>query len=248
MARFDGRKYDELRKVKITRNFTKYAEGSVLIEMGDTKVICNATIEDKVPPFKKGSNEGWITAEYSMLPRSTQSRNARDIQRLKMNGRSTEIQRLIGRAIRSVVDFSVLGEKTIIIDCDVIQADGGTRTASITGGFVALMDAFDKMVSNGQIKKIPVSGLVGAISVGIVDNKPLLDLCYREDSRAKADMNIIMNNKGEFIEVQGTGEQAPITREELMELINLGDKGISNLIDIEKDVLKDIIEKYDYLV
>jgi ribonuclease PH len=247
LARNDGREFNELRKVNITRNFTKYAEGSVLIEMGDTKVICTATIDDKVPPFKKGTNEGWVTAEYAMLPRSTEVRNARDIQRLKINGRSMEIQRLIGRAIRSVVNFSLLGERTIVLDCDVIQADGGTRTASITGSFVALMDALDKMISNGQINEIPISGFVAAISVGIVDNEPLLDLCYKEDSRAKADMNIVMNDKGEFIEIQGTGEQAPISIEEMFSLIELGEKGILELVNIQKKALIDLIEKYEYL-
>lgn len=247
MNRIDGRDFDCLRKVNIIRNYTKYAEGSVLIEMGDTKVICTATIDDKVPPFKKGSNEGWLTAEYSMLPRSTQSRNIRDISRLRLNGRSSEIQRLIGRAMRSVVDFSIIGERTIIIDCDVIQADGGTRTASITGGFVALIDAFDKLVENGEIEFIPVSGFVAAISVGIVNNNPILDLCYEEDSAAKADMNIVMNEKGEYIEIQGTGEQGPIPKAEIDELLKLGEKGVFELINYQKEILKEVIHKNKFL-
>ncbi|NLY43263.1 MAG: ribonuclease PH [Clostridiaceae bacterium] len=240
MARVDGREKDQIRPVKIIRNFTKYAEGSVLIEMGDTKVICTATVEERVPPFKKGLGEGWVTAEYSMLPRATQERSPRDISRLKLSGRTSEIQRLIGRALRSVVDLSALGERTITVDCDVIQADGGTRTASITGGFVAMVDAFDKLVKADVVKKIPVNSFVAAVSVGIVEDEALLDLCYAEDSNARVDMNIIMNDKNQFIEIQGTGEQSPFSKDELCALLALGEKGIHELIGIQKNVLQDI--------
>ena len=198
--RVDGRKNDQIRSAKITRNFTKYAEGSVFIEVGDTKVLCNVSVEEKVPPFLKGSGEGWITAEYNMLPRSTETRKVRDIARLKIDGRSMEIQRLIGRALRSVVDLKALGEKTLWIDCDVIQADGGTRTASITGAFVAVVDAIYKLYKSKAIKEIPIRNFVSAISVGIVDKQHMIDLCYEEDSTAQVDMNIIMTNTGEFVE------------------------------------------------
>lgn len=237
MNRIDGRKNNELRKVKITKDFIKYPEGSVLIEMGETKVICNASVEDRVPPFKKDSGEGWVTAEYSMLPRATSDRNNRDINRLKKNNRSVEIQRLIGRALRSVVDYKALGERTITLDCDVIQADGGTRTASITGAFVALMMACNKLLDEGSIDKMPISSFVGAVSVGIVDDEEILDLCYQEDSHAKVDMNVVMTDKGEFIEVQGTGEESPFNREQLNKLLELGEKGIGELIEVQKEVL-----------
>jgi ribonuclease PH len=243
LSRIDGRQNDELRKVRITRNFTKYAEGSVLIEMGDTKVICTATVEEKIPPFKKGSGEGWVTAEYSMLPRATQDRNMRDINRLKLNGRTSEIQRLIGRALRSVVNLSALGERTVTIDCDVIQADGGTRTASITGGFVALLDAMNKLVESGAIEKIPVNSFLAAVSVGVVEDTEVLDLCYAEDSKAKVDMNIIMNDNSQFIEVQGTGEEAPFSKDEFNMLLALGEKGVKQLIEIQKQALNDITNK-----
>lgn len=238
MSRFDGRQNDELRRVNITKDFIKYPEGSVLIEMGETKVICNASVEDRVPPFKKDSGEGWVTAEYSMLPRATMDRNNRDINRLKKNNRSVEIQRLIGRALRSVVDYKALGERTITLDCDVIQADGGTRTASITGAFVALVLACKKLLNEGLIDKMPVLSYVGAVSVGIVNNEEILDLCYREDSHAKVDMNVVMTDKGEFIEVQGTGEESPFNREQLDKLLELGEKGIKELIEMQKEVLK----------
>ncbi len=241
MSRLDGRENDQLRSIKITRNYTKYAEGSVLIEAGDTKVICTATVEDRVPPFKKGTNEGWVTAEYSMLPRATKDRNQRDISRLKLNGRTSEIQRLIGRALRSVVDLKALGERAITIDCDVIQADGGTRTASITGGFVALMDALNKLKQSGVIKRMPITSFVAAVSVGIVGNEGMLDLCYAEDSNAKVDMNIIMNEDNEFIEVQGTGEQEPFTKDEFDKLLILGQKGVQELIVLQRIALKDIL-------
>ncbi len=235
--RIDARECSELRPVRIIRNYTKHAEGSVLIEMGDTKVICTATIEDKVPPFKKNTGEGWVTAEYSMLPRATATRNQRDISKLKLNGRSQEIQRLIGRALRTVVNFNVLGERSVTIDCDVIQADGGTRTASITGAFVAMVDAFKKLVEDGTISKIPVTDFLAAISVGIVDDKEMLDLCYEEDSKAATDMNVIMTSAGGFVEVQATGEQAPFKKEQLDKMLGLAHKGIEELIKIQKDVL-----------
>ncbi len=237
ILRIDGREKSNLRKVKITRNYIKHAEGSVLIEMGDTKVICTASVDDKVPPFKKNSGEGWVTAEYSMLPRSTGVRNQRDISKLKLNGRSQEIQRLIGRALRSVVNFHALGERAIIIDCDVIQADGGTRTASITGAFVAMVDACKKLVEDGVIEKIPITDMVAAVSVGIIGDEEMLDLCYGEDSNAVVDMNVVMTSSGEFIEVQATGEQSPFRRDQLNKLLDLAEVGIKELISIQKDVL-----------
>lgn len=237
MERIDGRSNDSLRPVTITRNYIKYPEGSVLIEMGDTKVLCNATIEESVPPFKKGSGTGWVTAEYSMLPRATSTRNKRDINKLKMNQRSVEIQRLIGRALRAAIDLDSLGERSITIDCDVIQADGGTRTASITGGFVALYDACQKLVDNGLLSKTPIKNFVSAISVGIVNGEPILDLCYVEDSGADVDMNIIMTDEGKFVEVQGTGEEGTFSFDELNELIKLGQKGNAELIKLQKKSL-----------
>ena len=236
--RIDGRKNDQVRHTKVIRNYIKHAEGSVLIEVGDTKVICTASIEDKVPPFLKGSGEGWITAEYNMLPRSTATRKVRDIARLKLDGRTMEIQRLIGRALRSVVDLKALGEKTIWIDCDVIQADGGTRTTSITGAFIALVDAVNKIHKQKSFKVYPIRKFVCATSVGIVGEEKLLDLCYEEDSNAKVDMNIIGTDDGEFVEIQGTGEEAPFTRSELNEILNLGEKGIKQMIQLQKDCLK----------
>ena len=200
MNRFDNRKFDQMRFVKITRNYLKYAEGSVLIEVGNTKVICAATIEERVPPFLKGSGQGWITAEYSLLPRSTQTRNARESARGKVSGRTHEIQRLIGRALRSVIDLKALGERTILIDCDVIQADGGTRTASITGAFVALVEAIAGVYNKD--KPFPIKDFIAAISVGILsDNNAVLDLCYEEDSKATVDINVVMTGSGEFIEI-----------------------------------------------
>ena len=202
------KKNNALRDIRITRNYTKYAEGSVLVEFGETKVLCNASIEEKVPPFLRNTGKGWISAEYSMLPRSTHQRKIRDATRGKIDGRTHEIQRLIGRALRSVVDMGKLGERTIWIDCDVIQADGGTRTASITGSYVALVDALYKLYKEEQIKQIPVSDFVAAISVGIEKTGPILDLCYEEDHKALVDMNVVMTDKGEFIEIQGTGENS----------------------------------------
>lgn len=236
--RIDNRKNDSVRPAKITRNYIKHAEGSVLIEVGDTKVICTASLEDKVPPFLKGSGEGWITCEYNMLPRATQVRKPRDISKLKIDGRTMEIQRLIGRALRSVVDLKAIGEKTIWIDCDVIQADGGTRTASITGAFVALVDAVNKLHKQTSFEVYPIRNFVTAVSVGIVNNIKLLDLCYIEDSNAIVDMNIVMTDEGEFIEVQGTGEERPFSRKDLDELLALGEKGIKQMLQIQKDALK----------
>lgn len=235
--RLDGRQDGQLRPVKITRNYIKNAEGSALIEVGDTKVICTASIDDKVPPFKKNTGEGWLTAEYSMLPRATNIRNPRDISKLKLNGRTQEIQRLIGRALRSVMNFHALGERVITLDCDVIQADGGTRTASITGAFVALTQACKHLFDNGLITKCPISDYVAATSVGLVYKHEMLDLCYEEDSRATVDMNVIMTGSGKFIEVQATGEQAPFSRSELDKLLKLSESGILKLIEFQKEAL-----------
>lgn len=236
--RVDGRKNDQTRHIKITRNYTKYAEGAVLIETGDTKVICTASIEDKVPPFLKGKGEGWITCEYNMIPRATQVRKVRDITRGKIDGRTMEIQRLIGRALRSIVDLKAIGEKTIWVDCDVIQADGGTRTASISGAFVALVDAVNKLHKQSPFSIYPIRDFVSAVSVGIVDNVKMLDLCYEEDSKAKVDMNVVMTDSGEFVEIQGTGEQSPFSRADLNELIALAEKGAKHMIQVQKDSLK----------
>lgn len=236
--RSSGRKREQIRPVKITRNFTKYAEGSVLIEVGDTKVLCTASIEEKVPPFLKGSGEGWITAEYNMLPRSTQTRKQRDINKLKIDGRTMEIQRLIGRALRSAVDMKALGEKTIWIDCDVLQADGGTRTTSITGSFIALVDAVNKLHKKKPFNIYPIRSFVSAISVGIVNDEKLIDLCYQEDNIAKVDMNVVMTEEGEFIEIQGNGEGGPFSRKELDELLSLAEKGAKQMIQAQKDSLK----------
>lgn len=236
--RIGGRKKDQIRHINIIRNYTKYAEGSVYIEVGDTKVICNVSVEEKSPPFLKGTGEGWITAEYNMLPRATGTRKVRDIARLKVDGRSMEIQRLIGRALRSVVDLKALGERTLWIDCDVIQADGGTRTTSISGAFVAMVDAINKLHKVKPFKVYPIRNFVAATSVGIVGDEKLLDLCYEEDSKAKVDMNLIMTDESNFVEIQGTGEESPFSRVELNELLDLGEKGIKQMIQAQKDVLK----------
>lgn len=237
MNRVDGRKHGDLRPVKITKDYLIHPDGSVLIEMGNTKVICTVNIEEKVPPFLKGSGKGWITAEYSMIPGSTQTRKFREATKGRLEGRTHEIKRLIGRALRSVVDLDKLGEITLWIDCDVIQADGGTRTASITGAYVALVDALKKLVKKGTLKALPITNYVAAISVGVVQGTPILDLCYREDSTAKVDMNVIMTDSGEFVEIQGTGEESPFNKVELIDLLSLAEKGISELIDIQKEVL-----------
>ncbi len=227
--RHDNRAPDSLRPVTITRGYTKHAEGSVLIEFGDTKVLCTASVLDKVPPHKKGSGEGWVTAEYGMLPRSTHTRSDREAARGKQSGRTQEIQRLIGRALRSVVDLSQLGERTIQIDCDVIQADGGTRTASITGAYVALVDAVAWLLAQGKITHSPIIDSVAAISVGVVGGVPMLDLDYNEDSNCDTDMNVVMTGKGGFVEIQGTAEGVPFSTEELNALLALAQKGIAEL-------------------
>ncbi len=236
MARPDLRRNDEMRKVKITPNYTMYAEGSVLIEVGNTKVICTASVDEKVPPFLEGKGLGWVTAEYAMLPRSTHTRKKRDIKSLKLDGRSSEIQRLIGRALRSVVDREALGERQITVDCDVIQADGGTRCASITGGFVALWLACKKLLDEGKITKMPLTSQVSAVSVGIYEDEPILDLDYAEDSNAIVDCNVVMTGAGDFVEIQGTGEERPFTKEELNKLLSLGKKGTAKLCREQKKI------------
>lgn len=237
MERADGRNNDQLRPSRITVNYTKFAEGSVLVEMGETKVICTATVEDKVPPFLKGTNKGWITAEYSMLPRATPVRNPREAVRGKISGRTNEIQRLIGRSLRAVVDLTALGERTITLDCDVIQADGGTRTASITGAYVALALAVDRIVKNGTLTASPLKDWLAAVSVGKVEDELLLDLCFTEDCQANVDMNLVMTGRGEFVEIQGTAEGTPFTEEELVRLLQLGRLGIMQLIGLQKQIL-----------
>ena len=236
----EQRNSDSLRKIKITRNFIKHADGSCLIEVGDTRVICTATCDEKVPPFLKDKGKGWVTAEYGMLPGSCKGRIPRESSRGKVGGRTQEIQRLIGRSLRAVIDFEKLGERTIWIDCDVIQADGGTRTASITGSFIALMDALLSLQLNGKITVLPVKEFVAAVSVGIVKGKPVLDLDYALDSTADVDMNIVMTEGGRFIEVQGTAEKEPFDQDRLMELLDLAKKGISELIEEQKKVLEGI--------
>jgi ribonuclease PH len=231
------RKAGELRPVTITRSFTKHAEGSVLIEFGDTKVLCTASILEKVPPHQKGSGEGWVTAEYGMLPRSTHTRSDREAARGKQSGRTQEIQRLIGRAMRSVFDLKVLGERTIHLDCDVLQADGGTRTAAITGAYVAARDAVNLLLKNKVISSDPILDSVAAISVGIYKGVPVLDLDYAEDSSCDTDMNIVMTGKGGMIEVQGTAEGAPFSRAELEALLNLAEAGIEELSSLQRKVL-----------
>lgn len=237
MTRSDGRSPNKLRKVKISRNYLKYAEGSCMIEMGNTKVICTATVEESVPPFLKNTGTGWVTSEYGMLPRSCATR----IKRGKDSGRTYEIQRLIGRSLRTVTDMQALGERTIWIDCDVIQGDGGTRTASITGSFIALVDALNKLKKKGAIRNIPIKDFVAAVSVGIVNGQMLLDLAYDEDSKAELDMNIVMTGKEEFIEIQGTAERKPFTKKEMDKLLALAKKGIRSLVKIQQKQLKDIL-------
>jgi len=236
--RIDGRKPDEMRPVLIKRNYTKFAHGSVLIEVGNTKVICTASIEDSVPPHKKNTGEGWITAEYSLLPGSTPKRVSRESSRGKVGGRTHEIQRLIGRSMRAIVDLSAIGERTIWIDCDVIQADGGTRVASITGAYVALVDAISWLKKNVEITGEPLLGSVAAVSVGVVDSVPLLDLCYEEDVSADVDMNIVLTGDGEYIELQGTAEKQTFSEEELAQMIGQAKKGISELTLIQKEALQ----------
>jgi ribonuclease PH len=233
--RKDKRTVDQLRTTKITPNISPYAEGSALIEIGNTKVICTASVEERVPPFLRNSGKGWVTAEYAMLPRATQSRTQRETQR--PSGRTQEIQRLIGRSLRAVVDTKTLGERQIFIDCDVILADGGTRCASITGAYVALALACRKLVSNGILKRSPLLSEVAAVSVGIVDETPILDLCYIEDSSAEVDMNIVCTGAGKFIELQGTAERAPFNREQMDQMLVLAEKGVNHLFTIQRQVL-----------
>ncbi len=237
MIRQDGRGLDKIRKVQITRNYIKYAEGSCLIELGNTRVICTASVEESVPPFLKGTGTGWVTAEYGMLPRSCQTR----IKRGKDSGRTYEIQRLVGRSLRAICDMKPIGERTIWIDCDVIQADGGTRAASITGSFIALADALNKLKKGGLLNKIPVKDFVAATSVGIVNGELLLDLTYEEDSKAEVDMNIVMTGEGEFIEIQGTAERKTFNKDQVDKLLTLAKKGIEELVDIQRNLLKDIL-------
>lgn len=233
--RIDGRRPDQLRPVSIERGFMKHAEGSALIKMGDTHVICTASVENRVPHFLVGKNTGWITAEYAMLPRSTHTRSERETRGTK--GRTQEIQRLIGRALRAVIDLKKLGSRTLWIDCDVLQADGGTRTASISGAYVAVVDAIDKLKKEGSIKENPLGDSVAAVSVGIIGNTPMLDLCYAEDATAEVDMNIVLTGQGNFVEVQGTAEGNPFTFDQMQHLIALGQKGISEITQLQRDVL-----------
>jgi len=236
-ARSDGRQIDELRAVRLTPGYLPHAEGSALIEMGQTRVICAASVEERVPPFLRGRGQGWVTAEYAMLPRATLQRTARETGRGGPSGRTHEIQRLIGRSLRAVVNMSLIGERTITIDCDVLQADGGTRTASITGAYVAFALACRHLMRVGKITRLPIRSEVAAISVGILDQTPLLDLNYVEDSRAEVDMNVICAGDGRFIEVQGTAEREPFTREEMDNLLELARRGIEQLVAIQRQVL-----------
>ncbi|GAB6061674.1 ribonuclease PH [Deferrisoma palaeochoriense] len=236
--RHDGRAADELRPVRIERGVLRYAEGSALIEVGHTRVLCAASVEDGVPAFLKGTGRGWVTAEYGMLPRATETRTPREASRGRQGGRTLEIQRLIGRSLRAVTDLDSMGERTVWIDCDVLQADGGTRTASITGAYVALADALQTLVERNVVSRPPLTDAVAAVSVGLVGGRALLDLDYREDSSADLDMNLVMTGRGEFVEVQATGEERPFSRERLMELLDLGWKGIERLLEIQREALE----------
>lgn len=233
-----GRKPDQLRNIQLICHYTKHAEGSVLVAFGDTRVICTASVEERVPPFLKGKNSGWVTAEYGMLPRSTHERMGREAARGKQGGRTLEIQRLIGRALRAAVNLEALGERTITVDCDVIQADGGTRTASITGGYVALALAVNKLMKNRKLKADPIHGQIASISVGIYKGVPVLDLDYKEDSDAETDMNVVMNDAGAFVEVQGTAEGHAFRRDELDSMLALADVGIKELMEHQREALK----------
>lgn len=235
--RNDGRQNNQIRPIAITTHYNKHAEGSVFIEVGETKVICTATIEERVPPFMKGQGKGWVTAEYSMLPRATQVRNQRESAKGKQGGRTMEIQRLIGRALRSVISLEALGERSITLDCDVIQADGGTRTTSITGAFIAMAFAIDKLAKDRNLKSYPIRDFLGAVSVGVVNEQAYLDLNYEEDSKAKVDMNVVMTGDGKFVEVQGTGEDSPFSRAELDELLALAEIGIKEIILEQEEAL-----------
>jgi ribonuclease PH len=239
MPRIDGRANNDLRPVRITRDYMKYAEGSCLVEFGDTKVICTATVEEKVPPFLKGSGSGWVTAEYAMLPRSCRERNQRDTK--GPGGRTMEIQRLVGRSLRAAVDLNLLGERTILLDCDVLQGDGGTRTASVTGACVALAQALRYMLTERMIRKMPLTGLIAAVSVGVVNGEEMLDLCYEEDRYAMVDMNVVMNDRGRFIEVQGTAEGAPYDRMTLNRLLDLAQGGIQTLQKLQREALEGVL-------
>ena len=237
LGRIDGRRRDQIRPVRVTRNFTKHAEGSVLIEMGDTKVICTASIEEKVPPFLKGKGAGWVTAEYAMLPRATHDRSPRESVKGKQGGRTLEIQRLVGRALRAVIDTGRLGERTIWIDCDVIQADGGTRTASITGSFIALADAVGVLKKKDLIKVNPLTDYLAAISIGKVGGQVMVDLAYEEDSHAEVDLNLVMTGAGQYVEVQGTAEKTPFNKKDMDEFLDLGWGGIRELVDLQKSLI-----------
>lgn len=236
--RVDGREYQEIRKIEIIKDYTMHAEGSVLYCQGNTKVICNATVEENVPPYLLGTGKGWVTAEYAMLPRATGTRNKRDISKLKQAPRSTEIQRLIGRALRGALDLTKLGERSIIIDCDVIQADGGTRCASISGGFVALALAINRLMEQGLLEENPIKKQVAAISVGVVNEEPCADLCYQEDSKADTDMNVIMSSLGGFIEIQGTAEGEEFDKKQLDALLSLAKRGCKKIFKAQKKVLE----------
>jgi len=241
-VRFDQRRAEELRPTNIIPNYLMHAEGSVLIEVGHTKIICSASIEDRVPSFLRGSGKGWITSEYGMLPRATSTRNTREATIGKLGGRTQEIQRLIGRSLRAVTRLDELGERTIWIDCDVIQADGGTRTASITGGFVALVLALEKLHQAGTISKLPIEDYVAATSVGIVNETPVLDLAYEEDSNADVDMNIVKTGNGRFIEIQGTAEGSPFEQNTLTELLKLADTGIAQLVTLQRKIIDEYLD------
>lgn len=236
--RFDGRRENQLRPISFQRQFTRYAEGSVLICCGETKVLCNASVETRVPPFMRGEGRGWVTAEYSMLPRATHTRSQREAAKGKISGRTQEIQRLIGRSLRAVTNLEAMGEITVQIDCDVLQADGGTRTASITGAYVALYDAFATLVAKGTLQEIPLLDSVAAISVGIVDQRPLLDLNYEEDFKAAVDMNFVITGSGKFVEVQGTAEEEPFSLEELDALRDLALNGCAQLTELQQQALE----------
>lgn len=237
LIRFDGRRRDQVRPVKVTRHFIKHAEGSVLIEMGDTKVICTASVEEKVPPFLKGKGTGWVTAEYAMLPRSTHERSPREAVKGKQGGRTLEIQRLVGRALRAVTDMTLMGERTVWIDCDVIQADGGTRTASITGSFIALADACTVLKKKELIKKSPLTDYLAAISVGKVGGEVLVDMAYQEDSLADVDLNLVMTGTGQYVEIQGTAERTPFDKKDMDEFLEFGWRAIQHLVALQKELI-----------
>lgn len=238
MKRADGRAYDEMRSIRIVPGYQEFAEGSALIELGKTRVLCSVSVDERVPPFLRGGGSGWVTAEYAMLPRSTVTRTRRDSSLGMVTGRNQEIQRLIGRSLRAVTDLSALGERTLIVDCDVLQADGGTRTAAITGAYVALHQAVHTLVNMGIISSIPFKSEIAATSVGIIHSHMMLDLCYDEDSSAAVDFNVVMTGKGEFVEIQGTAEGKPFSREAVDSLISLAEKGIQQLLQVQKEVLK----------